>query len=730
MTELTGKVSRILFNKDDFMIAILKTDTRKNIKIVGNIYGVDKNEDITVKGVWETHPKFGEQLKVESWERPIPKTEEQILAFLSSPMVKGCGKKTARKIVKQLGENALSIISEKKEVALAGIKGLGKKRAKQIVASVIETFELQKIISQLKEYGITSSATIKLYQEYGSNTVDVIKENPYELINLNLVGFQKADEIARRIGIMPTSGYRIEACLNYILKKLCFQKGHTYILQDDLLHETSLALNHNADPSNVISLDELENVLICTEEKYIVNQGGYIYPTFLFYHEDELARKLSKMRGSRDGEALPFLEKHIKKYQKEQKIVLADKQREAIRRLFEEQLLVLTGGPGTGKTTVIKAMIDIYKKLYPKQTVKLAAPTGRASRKLSDTVGHEATTIHRLIGYRKGEIPTYNRENQLICDLLVVDEMSMADVALTNNLLQAISKDTKILFVGDVDQLPSVAPGNVLNDLIQSGIATIRLTEVFRQAEESQIIKNAHRINRGKSLFINNEKDDFFFIFQENLDNISTLIVRSAKRFLELGYTLSDLLILSPMKKGTVGTLELNEKLRNALNPASSHKKEWRIGQHLYREGDKVIQNKNNDDKNVSNGDIGVIQKITKERNNEGNMRDVLKVDYAGRTVTYLKNELKELELAFCITIHKSQGGEAPIVIIPATTSHKIMLERNLIYTGVTRAKEKMVFIGEPEAVDIAIQNNRITKRNSLLDVRINKYVEKIKHSL
>lgn len=719
MIEKTGKITRILYRNDDFLIAILKTKEGEDIKIIGNIYGVDKNEQITIKGGWETHPKFGRQLMVESWERPIPQTEEQVLAFLSSPMVKGCGKKTARNIVNKLGKNALEIITKEKESCLSNIKGLGKSRSKQIVQSVVGTFELQKIISQLLVYGITAPMAIKAYKEYGSNTAEVIMKNPYELTNLNLVGFQKADEIARRIGIMPTSGYRIEACLKYVLKKMCFEKGHTYILKKDLLHETNLALNHNANPSEIVSDVELEDCLFCSEEKFVVIEDDCIYPTFLFKHEQALAGKLSKMMGSRLGRGVPNFKKHIRKYQKKHGIVLAEKQRYAIQRLFEKNLLVLTGGPGTGKTTVIRIMVDIYRKMYPEHTIRLVAPTGRASRKLSEVTGLEASTIHRLIGYQKGKQPLYNKDNRLPCNLLIIDEMSMVDVILANNLMQALSNDTKVLFVGDTDQLPSVAPGNVLRDLINSGIPTVTLTEVFRQAQESQIINNAHKVNRGKSLFIDQEKDDFFFISQENPEKIAKLIVKSALRFIELGYSISDILVLSPMKNGVVGTIALNEMLRNKLNPSQPDKKEWKVGQKLYRRGDKVIQMKNNYDKDVFNGDLGIVVDITKEKNNNGKWMDILKVNYTGKVVTYTKDDLKELDLAYSITIHKSQGGEAPIVIMPITTSHYIMLARNLIYTGMTRAKEKLVFIGTHKAIDIAIKNNKITKRNSSLAKKV-----------
>ena len=405
---------------------------------------------------------------------------------------------------------------------------------------------------------------------------------------------------------------------------------------------------------------------------------------------------------------------------------MAEKQREAVRRLFEEQMLILTGGPGTGKTTVIRAMLDMYKVMYPDKSVCLAAPTGKASRQLSEVAGHEASTIHRLIGYQQGEIPTYNWEDKLPCEFLIVDEMSMVDVQLASLLLDALERDTKILFVGDIDQLPSVSPGNVLSDMIKAGLPTVSLTEVFRQAEESQIISNAHRVNQGKSLLIDKDKGDFYFIDQEDPKRIADLIVRSAIRFQELGHSLSDILILSPMKKGPAGTITLNEQLREALNPATHTKTEWTIGKRLFRQGDKVIQIKNDKTKGVFNGDIGVIVQIFKEVNQDNETVELMTCDFSGLTVTYEKTDTKELELGYAITIHKSQGGEAPIVIIPATTSHYVMLARNLMYTGMTRAKEKIVLIGTQKAMNMAIKNNKLAERNSGLSQRIRTYTDYI----
>ncbi|WP_252502711.1 ATP-dependent RecD-like DNA helicase [Sporosarcina sp. Marseille-Q4943] len=722
MNVYIGKVSKVLYRNEEFLIAKLKTG-EEEIIVKGNIYGVYKGEEIQVKGTWEMHPKFGKQLAIAFWERPIPQTKDQIIAFLSSPLVKGCGAKQASLIVQQLGVEALPIISQQGEQSLQGIKGIGKKRANQIVESVRSTFEVQRILSELLVYGITANMAMRLYKEYESNTIAIVTENPYKLTELNLIGFLKADEIARKMGISPLSGFRIDACVNYILKETCFSSGHCFVSEDELLTEAERALNHNASDADKVSMDELTQSVYRLEEKQIVIEDGCVYPKFLFTYEDRLARKLSEMKGSRGGEALLSLEKQIMKYQRKHGIILAEKQRVAVRRLFEEQILILTGGPGTGKTTVIRAMLDIYREMYPEKNVRLAAPTGKASRQLSEVAGYEASTIHRLIGFQQGEIPQYNWEDKLPCDFLILDEMSMVDVQLASLLLDALERDTKILFVGDIDQLPSVSPGSVLSDMIKAGLPTVSLTEVFRQAEESQIISNAHRVNKGKSLLIDQDKGDFYFIHQEDPKRIANLIVRSALRFQELGHPLSDILILSPMKKGPVGTITLNEQLREALNPADQTKSEWRIGKRLFRLGDKVIQIKNNKTKGVFNGDIGVIVQISKEVNQENETVELMTCDFSGLTVTYEKTDTKELELGYAITIHKSQGGEAPIVIIPATTSHYVMLARNLMYTGMTRAKEKIVLIGTQKAMNMAINNNKLADRNSRLAQRIRTYI-------
>jgi exodeoxyribonuclease V alpha subunit len=428
------------------------------------------------------------------------------------------------------------------------------------------------------------------------------------------------------------------------------------------------------------------------------------------------------MRSGSNNVNMAAIDTAIKDYQVRSKIVLAEGQREAIRKLFTENLLILTGGPGCGKTASVKAVIDVYQRLNPVASIALAAPTGRASRKLTEVTGLDAATIHRLINFRPGEEPEFNESNPLEADLLIVDEISMMDIQLADLLFRAINPhQTKVLLVGDQDQLPSVNPGNVLKDMLDAGVPHVRLTEVFRQAQNSQIVTNAHRINKGESIVIDPAKQDFYFIQREKPEEIAATIRNSVVRFTQLGYTAADILVLSPMKKGPIGTEELNRVLQETLNPSAPHKEEIAVGKTVFRVGDKIIQTKNNYAKEVFNGDIGTIDRIDYLLDKEGQVtvEKGLYCTINGQVVTYTKEELHELQLAYSITIHKSQGGQAPIVIIPVSTSHYIMLARNLIYTGITRAESKVVLVGTKKALQIAIKNNKIVARNTRLTKRI-----------
>lgn len=729
LVQYEGTVKQLIYSNNDYLIALFETE-KQIIKIIGNMFGIEPKEKLLIKGIWKQHQRYGKQLEVTEWKRPIPKSEDEAIEILSSGIIKGVGKARAKLIVKTLGDQAISIISKDGEKALSGIKGIGKKTAKDIAESVRRNYELQEVIKHLKEYNLEINVIQRLYKKYGTDTVAKVHQNPYRIMKVSNMSFFRVDEIAQKMGIKPQSGYRIGSCIKYTLNILCHQNGHTFIHQEILLRETLINLNRNIDETEHVEEEELLQSIYDLEDKLLVIEENRVYPKHLFEYEEGLAQKLSILRGSRGGEAMPKIEKYIKTYQTENGIILANNQREVIKRLMTEQVMVLTGGPGTGKTTVIKAIIDIYKKINNNGVICLCAPTGRASRKLQEATGHEAMTIHRLIGYRQGEPPLYHAKNKLNGDLFIVDEFSMADLEISYLFLDAVNKNAKILFVGDVDQLPSVGVGNVLADLISSSIPTVRLTEIFRQSENSQIVVNAHRINHGQSLLLDPEKNDFYFIHQSDLLRIQNLIIRSAVRFIELGYSLEDILILSPMHKGEVGVTLLNEKLRETLNPPSPYKKELHLGKRLFREGDKVIQNINNVDKNIFNGEIGIVKSITKEKGKNGELIDIIICEFDTKLVKYERKDTIELDLAYCITIHKSQGGEAPIVIMPVTISHKVMLARNLYYTGITRAKEKVVLIGTEHAMNIAINNNQITNRNSQLDKKIIYHYSRLKKAL
>ncbi|WP_024983293.1 ATP-dependent RecD-like DNA helicase [Brevibacillus borstelensis] len=721
---ITGQIIRFIFRSigNEYIVAVFRPENGKDMTITGSIYGVELNETITVYGDWFIHPKYSDQYRVERWERPIPKSKEQVIAFLSSSLVKGCGEKRAKQIVDVLGENALDIIMKEGEVCLLPIRGIGQQKASSIVTSVRASFEVQQIMMELSQYGISTSIVVKAYKEFGSNTLDIIKRNPYQLTKLELIGFLKADEIAKRIGIMPNSMFRIESCVDYVLKKMCFDFGHCFIPEAELIDEVLKVLNHNTDV--YITRDEVEQGIFQLEEngRVIIEEEG-VYPPFLYRSEKRLAQLLLKfMRSGSNNVNMAAIDTAIKDYQIRSKIVLAEGQREAIRKLFTENLLILTGGPGCGKTASVKAVIDVYQRLNPVARIALAAPTGRASRKLTEVTGLDAATIHRLINFRPGEEPEFNESNPLEADLLIVDEISMMDIQLADLLFRAINPNkTKVLLVGDQDQLPSVNPGNVLKDMLDAGVPHVRLTEVFRQAQNSQIVTNAHRINKGESIVIDPAKQDFYFIQREKPEEIAATIRNSVVRFTQLGYTAADILVLSPMKKGPIGTEELNRVLQETLNPSAPHKEEIAVGKTVFRVGDKIIQTKNNYAKEVFNGDIGTIDRIDYLLDKEGQVTEEkgLYCTINGQVVTYTKEELHELQLAYSITIHKSQGGQAPIVIIPVSTSHYIMLARNLIYTGITRAESKVVLVGTKKALQIAIKNNKIVARNTRLTKRI-----------
>ncbi|GIO42315.1 SF1B family DNA helicase RecD2 [Paenibacillus apis] len=690
--------------------------------IKGNLFGVNKGERIAIHGNWETHTKYGQQFAVEHWERPLPKTKDQIVSFLSSRFVKGCGKKTAELIVQKLGDQTLERIMHEGAICLTGIKGIGAKSAIKIADSIKSNFEVQQIMMTLLPYGISTDTVTKMYKQWGKECVDIVRRNPYKLTEIRLIGFLKADEIAMAIGISIDSPYRLNAALQHVLGEMCYGGGHCFVFERDLIERTKELLRGVSEQDI-----EIELQLMAAHEQ-VIWEDNKIYLKPLYVYENKLAHKLACM-ATRSGEAMPFLEPMIREYQLQQGIVLAEKQREAVREMFRKQLLIITGNPGTGKTTVVKAMIDIYKKHHPEASIGLCAPTGRAARKLGELTGMDSETIHTTLGFRPGEEPMYSEALPLPFDLICIDEVSMMDLQLSYYFFNAISTKTKVILIGDSDQLPSVGPGNVLRDVIAAGVPHVRLTEIFRQAQKSQIITNAHRINRGMDIVIDKNKDDFFFIEQSVPERIGHLIVLSVLRFLDKGYKLEDILVLSPMKKGVIGTEELNNALQEAVNPPSDEKVEFKVRNQIYRQGDKILRLKRNDYKNkVLNGDVGTVVGIGFLRDSEGIETDEqgLICEFYGNKVTLSREDLNHFGLGYVATIHKTIGCEAPVVIMPVSTAHYAMLLRENFYTGLTRAKRVSAMIGTRKALSIAIRNNKMAQRSTGLKERIEQYMRKM----
>lgn len=731
LQSVEGTIKRIIYNQNDYMIGIIENANGEEITFKGNIFGVEKQEEIIFKGQWTEHIRYGKQFEVIKWERPIPKTKEKIIAYLASPFVKGCGEKQATLIVNALGEDTVEIIMKDGEKALIGIKGIGKKKACCITESVRATFELQNIIAELSNYGISPNLIIKLYKKYGVETVKIIKKNPYILTEIKGVSFPKADEIAKRIGISPVSAFRISACVDYVLRERCYSFGHCFIKENELIEDALQLLNQNTAINEQVTEDDIIQSIYNLEDKSIMIEQDNVYPKELYTYEKRLAEKINYILGSKQKYINDKnLDASIKEYQLKNQIILGEEQKQAIKTVMNNNLTVLTGSAGTGKTTVVKAIIAIYKKFFPKNLISLSAPTGRASRKLEETTDHFAQTNHRLLGFRQnsasGEYAgfNYNEENKLNHDFFIIDEMSMVDLYMTFALFRAMENKSKVLLIGDVNQLPSISAGNVLKDLLESeSVPKVKLTQIYRQAENSQIITNANLVNQGKQISVDHSKGDMFFINQKQSEGVANKIIESVLRFLDLGYDISDMLVLSPMKKGNIGTIELNKRLQEILNPKDDSKKEVKHGEKTYRVGDKIMQTINRPDKGIFNGDIGIITDIGKEKIEHENGKvvevDTIYSDFQGVKVKHHREEWTDLELGYSISIHKSQGGQAPIVIMPISTSHYKMLARNLLYTGMTRAEEKLVLIGQQQALNIAIANNKISKRNTKLKERI-----------
>ena len=733
MEVIKGYVDHFLYYNESNTYGVLELDTEDDDVIcTGRFPGLTEGETIEVSGEWVDHPTYGVQLKVLNYEIIEPTDILDMERYLASGAIKGIGPSTAKKIIKHFGEDTFRIIEEEPE-RLSEIKGITERKAISIATQMSERHELRNVVMFLQKYGISNSMAIKLYDEYGSQIKSIILNNPYKLAReVNGIGFKRADEIAAKTGVKLDSEFRIQCGIIHCLKEASTD-GHTYLPREELIR-SAYELLGVCESDIERQLDELkiERQLIEVKSEDRLN----IYLSEYYQIEKNCAVKLLTLTRYSDRISASELDREIKSIESELDIELHDLQREAVIKALSEGLFILTGGPGTGKTTTIKSIISGLERRNLRFV--LAAPTGRAAKRMSETTGYEASTIHRLLSIKHNpeeRADAYfemNEDNPLDVDAVIIDEASMVDIFLFNSLLKAISPGCKLIIVGDSNQLPSVGPGQVLKDMLDSGVCpNVELKYIFRQSNESHIVTYAHMINNGEQIDFTTKYEDFFLLKRDNYEEIRQALLYLICEKLPKHFNTSPMQIqvLTPMKKGALGVWELNRILQEYINPPSDKKVELEYGENIFRVGDKVMQTKNNYDmewdimstygisaqrgKGVFNGDIGIIDHINKPSR-------LIRITFDdGREAEYSYETLEELELAYAITIHKSQGSEYPVVIMPLLGGPRSLLYRNLLYTGVTRAKDCVVILGSENTVKEMIRCENENRRYTGLAARI-----------
>ena len=733
---IRGVVERITYQNEENGYSVIKCAVKGYndlVTVVGNMPDIHVGSVLSVGGRWRMDAKYGRQFAMETFEETLPATVYGIEKYLGSGLIKGIGPKFAKKIVKEFGKDTLDVIEEDPD-ALIRVPGIGKMRVERIKKSWEEQKEVKNIMLFLQDHGVSTSHATKIYKTYGNDSIKTVKENPYKLADdIWGIGFKTADTIAEKMGFDHEKYVRLRSGIMYTLNKLS-EEGHCYATRDMLMKTGTELLSVEEGVLN-ITLDEMIRTGdVITEdipgqpdadENDVPEKAIYLPP--FFFSENGCVKRLAAILRNREGITVRTdgLEDRIRR---KTGMTYDEVQWKAIESAVSNKILVLTGGPGTGKTTTTLGIITAFRESGAK--ILLAAPTGRAAKRLSEAAGMEAKTIHRLLEVKPPEGYQRNEENPLEGDVMIVDECSMIDIMLMYNLLKAIPDRMTVILVGDIDQLPSVGAGNVLRDIIDSGcFPVVRLTRIFRQAQSSRIIMNAHRINAGKMPDISNGKTtDFFFMDMERAaerkglprndneilsDEAANTIVGLVKEKLSRYYQIpsGEIQVLTPMQRGAAGAANLNQALQNAMNPGNEGLKRGGI---QFRQHDKVMQIRNNYDKEIFNGDIGVIAGVDLEER-------TLTVNFDDRMVDYDVTELDELVLAYATTIHKSQGSEYPIVVIPVLMNHYVMLQRNLIYTGITRAKKILVIVGTKKALSYAVHNVTVTNRNTMLKERLQK---------
>lgn len=734
MEKLAGYVEHIIYRNTDNGYTVLNLVSGEDeITCVGIFSTIAEGENIEAAGDYTDHPTYGTQFKVVSFEEKAPEDQEAIERYLGSGAIKGIGLAMAARIVRRFKEDTFRIIEEEPE-RLAEVKGISERKAMEIASQVNEKRDLRQAMIFLQQFGITMNLAVKIYNKYGQEVYGILKENPYRLADdIEGVGFRTADDIAAKAGIRTDSDFRVRSGILYTLLQASGE-GHTFLPQEELTAKTSELLGIDKE---IIEKNYMD---LSIERKIIMKQLGeqtQIYSASFYYMEANTATMLRELDIAYDV-ADAEIEQRIHNIEKQTGMQLDEHQVQAVKEAVRNGLLVITGGPGTGKTTTINTIIRYFE--MEGMNIFLAAPTGRAAKRMSETTGFEARTIHRMLELNGGMEGSAgferNETNPLETDLVIIDEMSMVDITLMNSLLKAIAPGTRLILVGDINQLPSVGPGSVLKDIIQSeAFNVVMLTKIFRQASTSDIIVNAHKINRGEEVSLDNKSMDFFFLKRYEADIIINVVLQLVKQKLPkfVDATPYDIQVLTPMRKGLLGVERLNEILQQYLNPPDQSKREKEHGDMVFREGDKVMQTKNNYqleweirtkfgltvDKGMGifNGDMGIITEIN-------DFAETMTVEFdEGRKVEYSYKLLDELELAYAITIHKSQGSEYPAVVIPLLSGPSMLMNRNLLYTAVTRARKCVTLVGNDTTFNQMIQNTSQQKRYSGLCDRIRESV-------
>lgn len=733
-----GEVERVIFLSEKTRFHVLKLNIKEtnthfdeDVIVTGYFHEISEGETYRFNGKVTEHARYGEQFNAHSFKVEMPKTNDGIINYLSSDTFHGIGKKTAEKIVDALGADALEIISDDKS-ALNKVEGLSAAKINMIHQAILENKRTEEIIIRLNDIGFGASMSAKIIKYYGDDTLRILTEAPYSLVSdIDGVGFKTADKIASAAGIGMGDTARLYAGIEYTQEEVTMSEGHTYLYIGDLVRHVDELLNFN---EMVYFTDEQieEAVYALTDDDTLVVMDKKVYVPTLFYSEYKAADEIFRL--IKDPHLVDIAEDKIQVAIEEIEdlfdITYNQKQKEAVHHALTEKVSVITGGPGTGKTTLVKGIINAYHELHDLKDIdeyeddypiKLIAPTGRAAKRLGETSGIGASTIHRLIGWGQDTEKDDLIDVDLEAELIIIDEMSMVDTWLFYQFVRNVRSHTTLVFVGDKDQLPSVGPGIVFKDLIESGALTVtELDKIYRQGEGSSIIRLAHQIKENETIDITEKFKDRLFI-PSRVDQIPDLIDNVVTKAVDKGYDMRDIQVLAPIYRGKAGIITLNKVLQNILNPETDKKHELASGDTIFREGDKVIQLVNRRDDNVFNGDSGIIERIT-FKDQDGAEKDTLLVDFEGIHIAYGRKDLMELNHAYCTSIHKAQGSEYPIVIMPVVRSYRHMLIKNIVYTGITRAKESLIICGDAGSFYDSLEQEGITRQTTLEDLLQEKF--------